>query len=29
MLERLRTEAHFWIKQELYDVILSQSDEMS
>jgi len=29
MLERLRTEAHFWIKQELYDVILSQSGEMS
>jgi len=29
MLERLRTEAHFWIKQELYDVILSQSGETS
>jgi hypothetical protein len=29
ILERLRTEAHFWIKQDLYDVILSQSGETS
>jgi len=29
MLEKLRTHAHFWIKPDLYDAILSKMGETS